>query len=55
MLGLVASVSTPLPTRTQQLPTLLGQQCWELLRPFARSLRVTRKGTTIAVSLGCLG
>ena len=23
--------------RTQQLPTLLGQQCWELLRPFARS------------------
>ena len=22
--------------RTQQLPTLLGQQCWELLRPFAR-------------------
>ena len=23
----------------QQLPTLLAQQCWELLRPFARSLR----------------
>ena len=34
----VASVCTPLPTRTQQLPTLLAQQCWELLRPFARSL-----------------
>ena len=24
--------------RTQQLPTLLGQQYWELLRPFERSL-----------------
>ena len=23
--------------RTQQLLTLLGQQCWKLLRPFARS------------------
>ena len=39
LLGVVASVYTPLPTRTQQLPTLLAQQCWELLRPFARSLR----------------
>ena len=38
LLGVVASVCTPLPTRTQQLPTLLGQQCWELLRPFARNL-----------------
>jgi len=38
-LGVVASVCTPLLTRTQQLPTLLAQQCWELLRPFARSLR----------------
>ena len=37
-LGVVASVCTPLPTCTQQLPTLLAQQCWELLRPFARSL-----------------
>ena len=55
MLGLVASVFTLLPTRTQQQPTLLGQQCWELLRPFACSFRVTRKWTTIAVSLGCLG
>ena len=35
MLGVVA---TPLPTRMQQLPTLLAQQCWDLLRPFARSL-----------------
>ena len=24
--------------RTQQLPTLVRQQCWEFLRPFARSL-----------------
>ena len=38
LLGVVASVCTPLPTRTQQLPALLTQQCWELLRPFARSL-----------------
>ena len=38
LLGVVASVCTPLPTRTQQLPKLLNQQCWKLLRPFARSL-----------------
>ena len=25
--------------RTQQLPTMLAQRCWELLRPFARYLR----------------
>ena len=31
----------PLPTRAQQLSTLLPQQCWELLRPFARSLSVS--------------
>ena len=35
LLGVVASVCTPQPTRTQQLPASLGQQCWELLRPFA--------------------
>ena len=35
MLGVVASVCTPLSTRTQQLRTLLAQQCWELLYPFA--------------------
>ena len=40
LLGVVASVCTPLPTRTQQLPTLFAQQYWELLRPFARSLRL---------------
>ena len=38
----VASVCTPLPTRTQQLPSLLAQQCWELLRPFGRNLRMSR-------------
>ena len=38
LLGVVASVCTPPPTRTQQLPALLAQQCWELLRPFTRSL-----------------
>ena len=37
LLGVVASVCTPLPTCTQQLPTLLARQCWEVLRPFARS------------------
>ena len=37
LFGVVASVCTPLPIRTQQLPTLFAQQCWELLRPFARS------------------
>ena len=38
LLGVVALICTPLPTRIQQLPILLAQQCWELLRPFARSL-----------------
>ena len=38
LLGVVASFCRPLPTRTQQLPTLLAQQCWELLCRFARSL-----------------
>ena len=32
LLAVVAFVCTPLPTRTQELPTLLAQQCWELLR-----------------------
>ena len=32
----------PLCQRTQQLPTLLGQQCCELLRSFARSLSVLK-------------
>ena len=38
LLGVVASVCTPLPTQPQQLPTLLAQQFWELLRPFVCSL-----------------
>ena len=38
LLGVVASVCRQLPTRRQQLPILLAQRCWELLRPFARSL-----------------
>ena len=38
LLGVVASICTPLPTRTKEVRTLLAQQCWELLRPFARSL-----------------
>ena len=40
----VAYVSTPLPTRTQQLPILSAQQCWELLRPFARNLKLSFLG-----------
>ena len=35
LLGVVASVCTP-------LPTLLAQQCWELLRPFARNLKLPK-------------
>ena len=40
LFGVVASVCTPLPTRTQQLPTFLAQQVWELLRPFALNFRL---------------
>ena len=43
LLGVVASVCRPLPIRTQQLSTFLAQQCWELLRPFARSSRESEK------------
>ena len=31
--GRLSSRAALFCTRTQQLPTLLGQQCWELLRP----------------------
>ena len=48
LLGVVASVCTPLPTCTQQLPILLAQHCWELLRPFARSL--TPWGTAVELA-----
>ena len=46
-LGVVTPVCTPLPTRAKQLPTLLAQQCWELLHPFARSLIHLTKMITI--------
>ena len=36
LLGVVAFIYSPLPTRTQQLPTLLVQQSEELLRVFAK-------------------
>ena len=39
-LGVAAPACTPLPTWTQQLPTMLTKQYWELLRPFARSLKL---------------
>ena len=42
IVGSCWSVCSPLPRRTQQLPTLLAQQCWELLRPFARCLKVNQ-------------
>ena len=42
LLGVVAPVCTPLPTHMQQLPTLLVQQCWQLLHPYARSLMTLR-------------
>ena len=35
IVGSCCTVCTPLPTRAQQLSTLLAQQCWELLRSFA--------------------
>ena len=38
MLGVVASLCTPLLAWTQQFHTLLIQQCWGLLHPFAASL-----------------
>ena len=52
LLGVVASLCTPLPTHTQQLPTLLTQQCWELLGPFACSLSILKSPIQfIAMSL----
>ena len=47
LLGVVASVCTPLPTYTQQLSRLLPQQCWELLRPFIRSLTADFKSVLV--------
>ena len=48
LLGVVASVYTLLPTRTQQLSTLLAQQCWELLRPFCTQPKDSVADLTIA-------
>ena len=49
MLTIVASVCTPLPTHTQQLPTLLAQQCREsLLRPLARSFNPNGDGVKLS-------
>ena len=50
--GAVASRCTPLPTRTQQLTTLLAQQCWELFRSFAGSL--TFLNVNLCANKGCL-
>ena len=46
MLGVVASACTPLPTRTQQLPTFLVQQCRELPRPRAKQSRTTTQSSS---------
>ena len=43
LLGVVASVCTPMPTRMQQLPILLAQQCWELLRPVCTQPKIFKK------------
>ena len=40
LLGVVASACKQLPTQMQQLPTLLAQQCLDLLRPSACSFKV---------------
>ena len=53
VLGVVASVCTPLPTRTQQLPTLLAQQCWELLYPFALHLPTRTQQLSILLAHQC--
>ena len=45
LFGVVASVCTPRPTRTQPLPTLLGQQCWELLHPFEHHCKHLRNNS----------
>ena len=45
LLGVVASVCTPLPTRTQQPSTLLTQQCWKFLRLFAHHCQLARNNS----------
>ena len=46
LLGVLASACTPLPTRTQQLLTLLAQQCRELLRQRAKQSRTTTQSSS---------
>ena len=46
LLGVVASACTPLPTRTQQLPTLLAQQGRDLLRQRAKQSRTTTQSSS---------
>ena len=47
LLEVVASVCRPLPTRTQQLPTVLRQQCWELGVRLHAALK--NKGCTLSI------
>ena len=55
LLGVVAQSLKPVKRlatckRTQQLTTLLGQQCWELLRPFTPGFKQQIPQATIAQS-----
>ena len=43
LLDVVAQSLKPVKLFSQQLPTLLAQQCWKLLRPFARGLTAQLK------------
>ena len=54
LLGVVASVCTPLPTRTQQLPTMLSQQCWELLHLSCMQPKTVTVDFRFFVKLACL-
>ena len=47
LLEVFLSFSEPMPTRIQQLPTLLVQQCRELLRPFTLSLLLMSLATEL--------
>ena len=51
----VASICTPLPTLSNKPLTFFRQQCWELLRTFAHSLRRATFGTVrhfLKISIG---
>ena len=56
LLGVVAQSLKPVKLlatgkRTQQPPTLLGQPCSELLRPFVRSFRLCSVKSVLQVEL----